>query len=453
MKKLIITQLIILVCFFLIFFGLQNPSIYNNSLGLISNNWQNENGERKLVEKPYEELTNDKYIQWDGEHYFSIKNYGYNTEKVGGDYIFAFFPLFPFIWKISNLPPIGILFLNYIFFSISILILIKTLSETNNYFRNLMLSFSLPSIIIFLIPYSEATFMLMVSISIYGFMKKKYWIFFVGFLLASLTRPSFTFLLLSILGTELFYFVRHKNIKLGFVNMFYRIIPLLIGTLIVSLIQYGQGSGEMFKFIEVQKYWDNILTVPHNLRDWSHEGFAINIGIIFLIFIPLLVLFLQLFHNQFFVDEKQVLNYKISKDYLLILSLLYLIGNCLFIILFRGGSLHCLFRFTICSPFFYIMLYTSFDYIRHIPANFRLFLISILGLSSFFVLGLVDFSTFWNFSDFGFFVLIATISLWFFQDLQSRKIYKTGIVILLLINLVWTTYLFNTYLINGWIFA
>jgi hypothetical protein len=112
MRKTIILQLITLICFWLIFLGLQNPTIYNNSLGLVSNNWQNENGERKLVNKPYEKLTNERYIQWDGEHYNRMKNHGYNIEKAGGDYIFAFFPLFPFIWKILNLPPIGIIFLN-----------------------------------------------------------------------------------------------------------------------------------------------------------------------------------------------------------------------------------------------------------------------------------------------------------------------------------------------------
>lgn len=454
MRKTIILQLITLMCFWLIFLGLQNQTIYSNSLGLVSNNWQNENGERKLVNKPYEKLTNDSYIQWDGEHYNRIKNHGYNIEKAGGDYIFAFFPLFPFIWEISNLPPIGIIFLNYVFFSVSIIILLKLLTESKNYMTNIILSLSLPGIIVFLMPYTEATFMLMTSVGIYGLIKKKYWIYFLGFILASLTRPSFTFLLLSIIGTDFFYLVKHKNLKSGIINSIIRIAPLLIGTLVVSLIQYTQGSGGLFKFIEVQKYWENILSVPHNLRDWSHEGFGINIGVIFFIFIPLLVLLFQLFYNQF-TDKKtkQILDYKSPKDYLLILSILYLIGNILFIILFRGGSLHCLFRFTICSPFFYILIFIAFDYLRNVPLNIRFFVISTLALLSLFVLGLADYSSYWNFSDVGFFVLIATLTLWLFQDLKSKKLYKAGLFFLFLTNLVWTTYLFNTYIINGWIFA
>ncbi len=454
MKKTIILQLVTLICFWLIFSSLQNQIIYNNSLGLISNNWQNKNGERKLVKKQYTELTNNNYIQWDGKHYFKIKNDGYNIDNSGGDYIFAFFPLFPLIWKITNLPPIGILFLNYILFSISIIILLKTLTNPKNYLNNVIISLCFPSIIIFFIPYTEATFMLTISIGIYGFIKRKYWIYFCGFLLASLTRPSFTFLLLSIIGTEFFYLVKHKKIRLGIINTLYRIAPLLIGTLIVSLIQYIQGSGSLFKFVEVQKYWSNILSIPHGLRDWSHEGFGINIGVIFFIFIPLLIILFQLFHNQLTDSKnKQILEYKSPKDYLLILSILYLIGNSLFVILFRGGSLHCLFRFTICSPFFYILIYIAFDYIKHIPMNIRFFMIGTLTLLSLFVLGLTDYSTYWNFSDFGIFVFIVTLTSWVFQDLKSSKMYKTGLCLLLFTNLVWTTYLFNTYIINGWIFA
>ena len=455
MKTIIILQLILFAFFWLFFGGLQNPKIYKNSLGLISNNWQNDNGERKLVERPYEKLTHDNYIQWDGKHYFRIKNSGYNIEKAGGDYIFAFFPLFPLILKVINLPTIGILFVNYLFYSISILILLKLLSRSENYVINLIISLCLPSVIIFLIPYSEATFMLMIIIGIFGFMKKKYWIFFIGFLLASLTRPTFVFLLLSIIGTEFFFFVIHKNIKKGFMNSFLKTAPLLLGTLIVSLIQYSQGSGSLSKFIVVQKYWDHVFSIPHSLRDWSHESFSVNIGVIFLIFIPLLIILLQLFYNQFKTtgNKIQILDYNSPTDYLLILSILYIIGISLFIIFFQGGSLHNLFRYTISSPFFYILLFTSFDYIRHFAVNLRIYIVSTLALSSFFILGLVDYSKYWNFSDFGYFVLLATILFWLFQDLQSRIIYKTGLIVLVILNIIWTTYLFNTYIINGWIFA
>lgn len=454
MKKVIGLQAIALISFCLIFLSLQNPTIYKNSLGLVSDNWQNVNGERTLVDKPYEKLTNDNYIQWDAKHYYQIKNNGYDLEKSGGDYVFAFFPLFPLIWKLSSLPPIGILFLNYLFFSLSLLILLHIFSDAKNNLQNILISLSLPSIIIFFIPYTEALYMLMISIGIYGFVKKKYWIFFLGILLSSLTRPSYSFLLLSFVGVEFFYFIQHKNIWLALKNMLLRTAPLIVGSALVSLIQYTQNSGSIFKFIEVQKYWGNILAVPHNLRDWSHEGFAINIGVISLIFIPLFISILYLLYYQFRNKKTvKILDYTSSKDYFLVLSMIYLIGNALFIILFRGGSLHCLFRFTLCSPFFYILLYIGFEYIKHISTDIRFFIISTISLIGLFILGLANYSTYWNFSDFGFFVFIGVLLFWVFQDFKFKRAYIIGLTLLLLINLIWTTYLFNTYIINGWIFA
>lgn len=354
MKRAILILIITLAGFWTIFLGLQNNAIYNRTLGIFAQNWENKNGERKLVDKPFDKLTNHNYIRWDALHYHLIKESGYNIKKAGGDYIFAFFPLFPAIWRISSLPPIGILFLNYIFFSVSILILLKLFSRKEFYKRDIFISLSLPSLIIFLIPYSEATFILTATIGIYGFIRNKYWIFFIGFLLASLTRPSYTFLALSIIATEFYFLMGHKKILISLKNIFLRTLPLLTGTAIVSVIQLMQGSENIFKFIEVQKYWDNILRMPHNLRDWSHEGFSINIGVVFLIFVPLAIIFLQLCYYQLKQYKATHLtgNLDNRRSYLIILSIVYLIGTTLFIILFRGEALTACSGLHCALPFF-----------------------------------------------------------------------------------------------------
>jgi hypothetical protein len=115
---------------------------------------------------------------------------------------------------------------------------------------------------------------------------------------------------------------------LFFKGTFLKTLPLIIGTALVSLIQTVYGSGNLFKFIEVQKYWNNILSIPHNLRDWSHEGFAINLGVIFLVVTPLFIILIQMLYHQWNREKTgNALNYSNSGGYLLILSILYLIGN------------------------------------------------------------------------------------------------------------------------------
>ena len=454
MKKIFFIQLITFSILCLFYLSLQNDVIYKKSLGQVSDNWQNTNGEPEKVDKPYIKLTNTNYIQWDAAHYFLIKKHGYGVKEAGGDYIFAFFPLFPTIWRITHLPPIGILFLNYLFLSISMLILLKLFSERKDYLKNVIISFSFPSIIIFFIPYTEATYLLMVSIGIYGFVKDKYWIFFFGLLFASLTRPSYTFLIFSILGVELFFLLYHKKILLFLRNFSLRILPLFAGTALVSAIQFSQGSGEVFKFIQVQKYWKNILSIPHNLRDWSHEGFAINIGVLFLVFAPLLIILVRLFYRQ--VAKKKatgILDYKNPVDYLTLLSALYLIGNTLFIIFFRGGSLHCLFRFTLCSPFLFILIFGAFRYVAQVEIKTRRLIYLTASVVSIVILSSVGYSRSWNFSDFGIILFISNLALWTFQDYSSERIYRIGLFSTFTLNLIWTTFLFNTYISNGWIFA
>jgi hypothetical protein len=457
MKRNITILLAFFCCFWVVYLGLQNNFVYQHTLGKVAKNWVNEDGERRLKKVPYCQINNENVVHWDAVHYQLIKNSGFAVEKAGGDYIFAFFPLFPAIWRISHLPPIGIIFLNFILFSIAILTLLKLLTSKEQRLNNLLVSLILPSVIIFFIPYTEATFILMVSIAIYGFFQDKYWIYFIGMFLASITRPSYSILMISIVATEFFFYLISNEFKNMAKNLFFRILPLIIGTAIVTAIQWLSGSGSIFKFIEVQKYWDNIPSIPHNLRDWSLEGFSINLGIIFLIAFPLLwVVIIETFKNLIKkkdTSHKNIEQLGYKKFYLIVLSAIYLIGNALFVILFRGGSLHCLFRFTLCSPFAYVLLFSSFNLVAKTAPQQRMFAFFVLSSLALFMLGLSNFSTYWDFSDFGFFMLTATLFMWLFQDYRHMLIYRLALPVLLFLNLIWTTYLFNMYVIDGWIFA
>jgi hypothetical protein len=76
-RKVILIQGAYFIGFWIVFLGLQNQTVYTYSLGLVADNWQKENGKRNLVHSPYERLTNENYINWDGTHYYRIKNNGY----------------------------------------------------------------------------------------------------------------------------------------------------------------------------------------------------------------------------------------------------------------------------------------------------------------------------------------------------------------------------------------
>ncbi len=457
MKKNIIALVSFFAIFWLAFSLFQNDAIYTSTLGKVADNWVNIDGERKLVNEPFQSLTNENYIQWDGVHYWIIQEHGYDIEVAGSDYIFAFFPLFPFLWDISGLPSVGVVFMNYLFFAVGLVLLYRAFSPSGNQKQHtLLVALMVPTMAVFVIPYTESTFLLTVAIGLYGLTKKKYWVYFLGFFLCALTRPSYTFLILAILGTEFFFFFRHKQVLDSLKSGLLKLLPLLLGTLVVSIIQFASEGGGFFKFVEVQKYWDHVFSIPHGLNDWSHEGFGMSMGIIFLLSIPSIILILQLLYTQIFRKNKTASNEIFEYNpinYVQVLSIIYLIGIFLFILLFQGGNLHGLSRYVLCSPFFFALMFYGFQYMKSIDLKIRVFALATLSLLAVLFLGLVEYSTYWNFSDLGLFLLIALVAFWLLQDFSSARVYRAGLYTCFLINIIWSAYLFNMYIANGWIYT
>ncbi len=448
---IIVLQFIFISSVFLIFNGLHNQTLYNNTLGLISKNYQNINGERQMVKKPFDEINNDNFFQWDAKHYKLISVFGYDTSKAGSDYIFAFFPMFPLLLKFIPESYSAVLGLNFILFSVSIIFLCFIFSSKKERFENLALCLSLPSIIIFLIPYSEATFSFFVAIGIFGYVKKRYTLYFVGLFCAALTRPSYTFLVISILCLEFLQLLKYK-VELNFLKQtVMKIIPLLLGTLVVILFQNTFEGSTPLKFIEVQEYWGNKLRVPGSFKDWSHEGFAINIGVLFFVFIPLIVLLFKRYILSFSDTILEIRNNRMA--YLVDLSAVYIFGSTLFILMFRGGSLHCLFRFTLCTPFFFILLFSRHLMLRQLTKGQKVGSYIFGLVLGALVLTLCGYSSKWDFLDLGFVILSFWFGLIYLGQFILDK-YKKGLLcVLFFVNVVWTAYLLNSYINNSWIFA
>ncbi len=432
----------------LVYILFQNEQIYNYSLRLITKNWTNQNGERKLVEKPFEKITNENLIQWDGVHYKFIKENRYNIAKAGGDYIFAFFPFFPLLWDLTHLSPIGIVILNYILFSIGLLILTRALNFPDQ--LQLLLSLSFPGLVCFLIPYTEATFMIASAIGIYGLLKNRYWVFFLGFTIASMTRPSITILFLSFFTVESILLMQHRKVGAYINSLAKNITPLVIGTLSVSIYQLYYHSNSLFKFAQVQSLWGKKLGIPHQIIDWSHEGFGMNIAVFSFVFIPTILLFYKI--SKKIIGEKE--GAEVDKTtYLILLSAIYMIGSTFYILLFQNGCLNGYFRYTQCTPFFFLLILLTFNYIKEQSFQKRVITFSILFGLGILNLTIIPYSNRWNFSDTGFFIFSMAFLLWALQDKRDSLIYKVALTGLMIINLVWTSFLFNTYISNGWIFT
>jgi hypothetical protein len=457
--KIILSAVSILL-FWGIFFLFQNQTAYDAVLGKFADNYIREGDNINLVHVPYNKLADENLIHWDAGMYNNIRENFYNTDVSGGDYIYAVFPLFPMIWRLSQLSPTGIIILNMIFFIISIILISNLFSdETLNKTKKLGLlavALTFPSVVAFFIPYSESTFLIMSAIAIWGLFKKKYWIYFAGMIFMAMTRSAVTFIFFSFLGANIIYFLKHRNIKFFIVETFKQTLPLFIGTLFVALMQLYYNSGSLLKFVEVQKYWGNKFQVPHNIADWAHESFGISVGIIFFIVsIGIAYMFLLLKKNLGIREKEPASIFKNNavhiKDYLVNLSIIYILGIFFFLLFFRGGCIYGITRYILATPFFYILLFSLHGKLSSIPNTYKTGILLCLSFLSLFFLGLTPYSTYWNFSDFGYFLFVIAAWILCYTESIPHRSHIILISIFVIAGTVWSTYLFNMYLANAWI--
>jgi hypothetical protein len=104
MKKNSVICLLFFMGFWIVFLAMQHEKIYFNTLGRISKNYYHlEDGTIGKEKKPYEKITDENVLHWDGEHYYAIKENGYSVNE---EWRFAFFPLFSYYLEIICTSPL-----------------------------------------------------------------------------------------------------------------------------------------------------------------------------------------------------------------------------------------------------------------------------------------------------------------------------------------------------------
>ena len=291
-----IIVLIFICLFYSVFFLLQHDRVYKHTLGKITTTYQRLEGDWNVasVDMPYKKITDQNLVNWDAVGYYYQVNHNPGPEDIRSSY--GFFPMFPWIWKITHIPLKLIGVFNFILFAISLMILMKLFLPKDKFsYNDRMIIFTLglciPSVIIYLIPYSEAVFTITFALALWGLSRKSYWIYFLFMTAFAMTRASVIIVIFAFVVTDFIYLVRYRNFSASFREFVLKITPVLVGMFLVFTWDYF-WSGNFFKYYEVQStYWTNNLQWPKKLGDWSVEGFGMNIAAIFLLTIPAMILF------------------------------------------------------------------------------------------------------------------------------------------------------------------
>lgn len=465
MRKQFIVLLCIGVLNLILFIGVfelfQNDKIYHNTLGVISKNYERTGGwadyEINRVSKPFLKIENENFLRWDAPIYKCISERMYVKEEACyGKVRAAFFPLFPIIWRVTRCTPIGISLMNYILFIISLALIVnyfikgKLLKKILTY----IVLITLPSTIIYYIPYTESLFLITLVIAVLGIMREKYWMVFIGFFLMSMVRPATIFVLIAILLTETIIYFKNRNFRLFLNKVFVHTLPFLLGYLSSIFIQYWY-SGSWTSLIEAHKYWDGKIQSITRISDWSMEGFGMNSFAIFFVAIPavLFSIFLVIkINNSKWEFIEKIKAYK--EEYLFLISILYLAGIFVFTLITSGGSLHSFFRFTLCTPLFYIAVVFLISRIPKIPLKILLTIFTSLGIALFIFFRLVEYgSNQAKFSYVGLFMLLTCFLYFLIKDKLYRPLQILAIVGIVITNIIWNTYMLNMFFSNGWIFT
>ena len=468
------------------------PVCYNLVGKYIKTYQQNtQTGDDDLVAKPFLTTTDQNFCHWDAKHYDLLKyfyfdkpNYTkkerlfnekyHSTPQKTQTENFAFFPLFPFVWWATGLGNIGIALANIVFFGFGLWVLCLGWRVDLGW-RLLVLLMCLPSLVCFAIPYSEAVFFVCCSMAIYHFLKGNYWFYALFMVLSSMARPVVVILSLSFLVVECLNLVRHKNLFYFIKSLVINVLPIFFGTFLVGLFQVWHGAKSVLSFMRVQSSWGNRFSFPpSSITDYSVEQHGINLALVVFFIVPIVWIlshlvvgllkinsknkFFSTFHTSLFFnfwDTKTTRNIS-TRQHLFLLSMVYCLGLFLIIFLFRNGSLHSLFRFVLCNPFFYVLLFVSKKYFGLLSKNKR------LKVFFSFYLALLVYVLGFNFAAYhlfrigfwGLHLLSGFVFCWLMADVYSTKKWFVGLQVFLFIsNALWTSYLLNVYASDAYIFG
>ncbi len=465
--KIVISVLVFLLGLTL-FSLLQNETIFNKTLGKIAITYLNtsdpgENINNKAVIKmklPYTKLDEANFLNWDVKFFKYMSENGYGSDKTWpGIGTYAFSPLFPLIWFLTGLPARFMSILNYLLFAASLIILSSLFISKNDFGKTericlFTLALTLPSVFSFYIPYCESTFLFTMTLAIWGLFKDKLWLFLTGMVLFALSRPSFLIVGAAIIITDLYFLILNRNLKIFAKELALKLFPVIVGALITFFIQYLY-SGRFFKMFEVHDlFWGHYFQVPKTIKDWSTEGYSMNIFAICCVVIPSSLFLLTHLIKYFSIKQRQSISLfsaESRNEYLFILAIVFFIGNFLFVIFTQGGNLNGIHRYVLNSPFFYIFLFILISHFKTMKFNYLPTLLISLVYLGFMLLIHGPYQHRISFLDAGYFLLVATMFYTVFFNRLIKPLKIGLLTVLVLFNTVWLTYLFNHFLNNAFI--
>ncbi len=311
--------------------------------------------------------------QFDCGWYQSIINEGYIFDP-GKQSNVAFFPLFPFVWKVLGISSVWMALVNAVVYIVAILYVCKQLAIPT---KSTLVFCFVGMITFLLVPYSESFFFAASAVMLVGFYKEKNTLLFLGICLAIFTRSaSMVFIIAFCVMIILALINKERNKVLNFSIAIF--LSALCTAIVFGIHHYYTGVWNGF-FI-TQSYWDFELQVPHIpfiQGAWPITLFDSSALLVGLVSCVMLVMYAV---ECVFNHKNKIVIFKEKLRPHELFSLLYLAGCTFIVVLFLGGTLRSLGRFVFSTPFYLVFITIFITQRIQISWNWKLFCGVVLAL-------------------------------------------------------------------------
>lgn len=399
--------------------------------------------EARRVAEPFTSPSEGNMLSWDAAHYDEIRSNLYDpASSWHGNY--AFYPLFPIMWRLSGLSPLGISVVNWMLYVIGLLLVALIFGDHLPRWCYL-LPLCAPMAVIFMIPYSEALFFVGIAAGMFGYKKERYWIYFLGFFVATLTRAAGNILVVAwIIVDVLVALSARLTLKETLCKIAGHLAPIVAGVLAVMLLQHIRGAEHWFEYVIAQREWGKELSWPTwPLTDWSEEGKSVTQPLLFMLFLPAMLWLALKLRNLLTAKTSQEMD---ISEQLRLLSVLFFVGNVILALFTQHGCLFSQARLLTCTPFFvYLLLDLS---AADTPKMWRWIMLAAMAVAAWLCVEMFPQS-----SMIGCWLVFSLAAQVFYGRTMRPWLRYTLLGVTIAVNIYWTAYLFNCFLTDGWIFT
>lgn len=387
--------------------------------------------------------------QWDVGWYESIRDGGYKAVE-GAQSNLAFFPLFPYLWRLlgfgrveMGLFNMGLLLLGGALFG-------RTFGLQR---REVALLLSVPLLFFCFVPYTEALFFLFGVLMLRGLHRQQLGLTMLGLLGCCLVRAAATLFVPALVLTELVACTSKAAVPLLLRRLGGSLLAMAATLGLVMYLHY-QNTGDPLFYIQAVKHWSHEPRWPLPSRLHSSAGIPVIGFDLLAMLIGCLSVLGGLFLGVRWLVGWRRLVPPAAPSRAIIFSVCYCAGIALVILLYQEGDLANSSRYVLATPFFSLLL-LQLARLPHLSRSRRWQLLGIGGAAA---LGLAiwcgwpaRFPGFFPAEAHFFFACWAAylgLYVMAFSSLPYQRELRTGLYI---INIVCQALLLNLFLAGTWI--